>query len=45
MMHHALGEHAAAGELPPAAARQAPSGFPDGPAPAPAASALRPGVA
>ena len=40
MMHDALGEHAAAGERPPAAARQAPSRFPDGPAPAPAASAL-----
>ena len=40
MMHDALGEHAGAGGCPPEVVRQAPSGFRDGPAPAPAASAL-----
>ena len=42
MMHEALGGHAAVGELPPAAVRQAQPRFPDGPAPVTAASALPP---
>ena len=42
MIHDALGEHAAVGECPPAVVRHARFGFPDGPAPALAASARRP---